>query len=319
MVEAEAGYGNQLIGKRSRLGEGLSGSAAESGRPVLANSPGLAPESVSLAPGVRSALSLPLQYQDGLLGVLSLESRRDHAFAPQDVLTLKTLADQLSIALHNARAYQNALEEAITDGLTGLKTHRYFMEALERELRLAQRAGRPFAVIMMDLDQFKPVNDRYGHLQGDRVLSTIAKSAGDQVRQSSILSRYGGDEFSILMPDATAEQALILAERLRASIERDTFLSTHRVTASFGIGASRHGCTHETSCTWRMQACTWPSMSMETGSAWRRRRRSPDRSRLTWGWSSSASSPPDPKHSTRYLIASKRQSSRRAKSRWWIR
>jgi len=245
-VEAEAGYGAGLLGFRTRMGEGLAGSAAETGETVLANSVGLEPRFLPLTPGVRSALSLPLRYQDNLLGVLSLESRREYAFAPQDVLTLRTLADQLAIALHNARAYQDALAEAITDGLTGLKTHRYFMEALERELRRSQRNDRPFALVMMDLDRFKPVNDRYGHLQGDKVLQTIARILADHVRQTSVLARYGGDEFSILIPDSTSEQAQLVAERLRANIERDPFLSSLHVTASFGIGAfPEHGNTHE--------------------------------------------------------------------------
>jgi diguanylate cyclase (GGDEF)-like protein/putative nucleotidyltransferase with HDIG domain len=246
VVEAEAGYGSELLGRRIRLGVGMAGAAAEKGEPVLTNTAKERGQFVALAEGVKSSLSLPLKYQDGLLGVLTLESRREYSFAPQDVLTLKTLADQLAIALHNARAYQCVLEEAITDGLTGLKTHRYFMEALEREWRRSSRAGRPFALIMMDLDNFKPVNDRHGHLQGDRVLSTVAKVLGDGVRQSSVMARYGGDEFAILMSDSTSDQATVLAERLRANIERDSFLSTHGVTASFGIGAfPENGPTHE--------------------------------------------------------------------------
>ena len=159
VVEAQAGYGGELLGRRARCGEGLSGAAAMGREPVLANSVLRDLRYVALHPGVRSALSLPLRYRDDLLGVLSLESFREHSFSQQDVLTLQSLADQLAIALHNARAYQSALEQAITDGLTGLKTHRYFMEALDGEWRRSTRTGRPFSVIMMDLDGFKRVND----------------------------------------------------------------------------------------------------------------------------------------------------------------
>jgi len=107
----------------------------------VANSVVKEPRYVALHPGIRSALSLPLKYRDELMGVLSLESKRTYAFSPHDVLTLRTLADQLAVALHNAHAYQLALEQAITDGLTGLKTHRFFMEALDREWRHSTRAG----------------------------------------------------------------------------------------------------------------------------------------------------------------------------------
>jgi diguanylate cyclase (GGDEF)-like protein len=235
VVEAQAGYGVELLGRRARCGEGLSGTAAMSREPVLANSVLRDLRYVALHPGVRSALSLPLRYRDDLLGVLSLESFREHSFSQQDVLTLQSLADQLAIALHNARAYQSALDQAITDGLTGLKTHRYFMEALEGEWRRSTRTGRPFSVIMMDLDSFKRVNDHGGHLEGDKVLAAVAALLDARSRQSNVVARYGGDEFALLMPETNTEQAGILAERLRAALEADHFLRAHGVTASFGI------------------------------------------------------------------------------------
>jgi diguanylate cyclase (GGDEF)-like protein len=246
IVEAEAGYGAELLGRRIRYGEGLSGVAATSREPVLANSVLRDLRYVALYPGVRSALSLPLWYRDDLLGVLSLESLREHSFSQQDVLTLQSLADQLAIALHNARAYQLALDQAITDGLTGLKTHRYFREALDGEWRRSARTGRPFSVIMMDLDGFKRVNDHGGHLEGDRVLAAVATLLDARSRQSNVVARYGGDEFALLMPETNTEQAGILAERLRSALEADHFLHAHGVTASIGIATfPDHGPTPE--------------------------------------------------------------------------
>ncbi len=248
VVLAEAGYGKEFIGRRTPPSRGLAGAAAVRGEPVVANRApgGDEPDHSFLASDACSGVSLPLAYQGELLGVLTLESLREQAFSPQDVLTLKTLADQLAIALHNARAYQNAVEEAITDGLTGLKTHRYFMEALERELGRSHRSGRPFAVVMMDLDRFKLVNDQNGHLEGDRVLRLVAKLLGDQLRQSSVLARYGGDEFSMLLPDTTEEEAQRAAERLRNAIEKEPSLATRHVTASFGIAVyPQHGATYQ--------------------------------------------------------------------------
>ena len=118
VVQAEAGYGKELVGRRTPVGKGLSGTAAAQREPVVVTrDPGEEEYSSMLAPGVCSGVSLPLAYQGQLLGVLTLESRRDQAFSDQDVLMLKTLADQLSIALHNARAYQDALEEALRTAL----------------------------------------------------------------------------------------------------------------------------------------------------------------------------------------------------------
>ncbi len=120
------------------------------------------------------------------------------------------------------------------------------MEAVEREWRRSTRSGQKFSVIMLDLDQFKEVNDRYGHMQGDMVLRAVAKVLSDSVRQSNVVARYGGDEFSILMPEATSAQAGTLAERMRANIETDPLLKMHGITGSFGIGTFPvHGPTLE--------------------------------------------------------------------------
>lgn len=246
VVEAQEGYGAELLGRRFKLGEGLSGIAAKSGEPVLANAVAQEGRYVAFDHRARSALCLPLKFQDEALGILTLESLREHSFSQQDVLTLRTLADQLAIALHNARAYQGAQAQAIIDRLTGLKTHRYFMEALQAEWRRAPRSGRPFSLIMMDLDGFKQVNDRWGHLEGEKVLTAVARLLEARSRQFNVVARYGGDEFGILMPEGTTEQALILSERLRSSLAADTYLASRGITASLGVATFPvHGATPE--------------------------------------------------------------------------
>jgi diguanylate cyclase (GGDEF)-like protein/putative nucleotidyltransferase with HDIG domain len=141
----------------------------------------------------------------------------------------------LAIAPHNARAQRYPVEEAITDGLTGLKTHGYFREALDEEWRRSTGTGRRFSLIMMDLDRFKQVNDRMGRLEGDKVLTAVAALLDARSRQPNVVARYGADEFAILMPETNTQQAEILAEGLRAVVEADDFLRAHEVTASFGI------------------------------------------------------------------------------------
>jgi diguanylate cyclase (GGDEF)-like protein/putative nucleotidyltransferase with HDIG domain len=237
VVAAEDGHQTKVLGRHFKLGEGFAGIAAESGQPVLANCVERDERYIALEPDVASALSLPLKYGTETLGVLSIASFKEQSFASQDVLTLRTLADQLAVAINNARAFQKATEQAITDGLTQLKTHRYFMEALESEWRRAPRAGHHFSLIMMDLDNFKPVNDRRGHLEGDRILVAVARLIEARSRQSNVVARYGGDEFAILMPEGTVEQAEVLAERLRSAMAADPFLVSHAVTASFGISS----------------------------------------------------------------------------------
>ncbi|MBZ5543610.1 MAG: diguanylate cyclase, partial [Acidobacteriia bacterium] len=244
VVEAQGGYAPTLLGKRRKRGEGLAGFAIESGEPVLANDVTRDERYVPFHSGVRSALMVPLKYRSEVLGVLSIESLRSDSFSQQDVLTICTLTDQLAIALKNAQAYQVAQEQAITDSLTGLKTHRYFMESLDAEWRRSPRSGRHFSLIMMDLDGFKHVNDRHGHLEGDRVLKTVAELLEARCRQSNVVARLGGDQFAILMAETSTEQAQILAERLRSSFAADSYLASRGVTASFGIATfPMHGVT----------------------------------------------------------------------------
>jgi diguanylate cyclase (GGDEF)-like protein/putative nucleotidyltransferase with HDIG domain len=243
-VVAQEGTGPELPGRGTEPGVGFSGIAAQRGELVLTTNSEGGGRNAALDARVQTALSLPLRYAGKALGVLSVESFKERRFPQQDALTLETLADQLAVAFYNARAYQTAQQGAITDNLTHLKTHRYFMEALEAEWKRAPRARRHFSLIMMNLDGFKPVNDHYGHVVGDRVLVGVSRLLEARSRQSNVVARYGGDQFAILMPEATLDQAEILAERLRSSFAADAFLSSHGVTASLGIATFPiHGAT----------------------------------------------------------------------------
>ena len=164
-------------------------------------------------------------------------SRNENAFLPQDVLILNTLADLLATALHNAFTFQKLQQQSITDGLTGIKTRRFFWEALSAEWKRASRSGRPFSVVLIDLDKFKEVNDTMGHFEGDLALARVGRLLEQKSRQSNVVARYGGDEFIVLMPETGAEQAQVLAERLRQWLESDPMLAEHKITGSFGVAS----------------------------------------------------------------------------------
>lgn len=244
-IKAEAGTTSNMAGKRVPLGVGILGRVARSGDFALVqDSP--EPHLLGLLPDSRSVLCIPLAYGETLLGVLNIESTREHAFSSQDVLLLRTLADLLSTALHNAFIFQKMQQQSITDGLTGIKTRRFFLEALSQEWKRASRSGRPFSVVLVDLDKFKDVNDTMGHLEGDLVLARVGRLLEQKCRQSNVVARYGGDEFVILMPETGVEQALILSERLRLWMATDPMLNERKVSGSFGVASfPLHGASTE--------------------------------------------------------------------------
>ena len=243
VVQAESGARREAVGRRIVLGEGLVGQVARSSQTTVVRE--VTPSSPRLVlPGSVAGVALPVTYGEQFLGILYVESSTPCDFADADVTLLRTLADLFAGALHNALTFQKAQEQAITDGLTGVKTHRFLMEALSAEWKRSTRANRPLALVLMDLDRFKFVNDFYGHLEGDVVLQRVGHILEQNCRRSDVVARYGGDEFVVLMPETSVEQARQLANKLRGWIASDPLLRDKNITASFGIaGFPVHGST----------------------------------------------------------------------------
>jgi diguanylate cyclase (GGDEF)-like protein/putative nucleotidyltransferase with HDIG domain len=236
IVQAEAGARRGALGSRVPLGSGLIGHVARSGQLADYRSASSVDSAHKpLLGDTQAAIALPIFYAEQLHGVLYVESATAVEFTDEEILLLRTLADLIAGALHNAYSFQKAQEQAITDGLTGVKTHRFFMEALSAEWKRSTRAGRAFALVLMDLDRFKFVNDFYGHLEGDLVLQRVGHILETNCRRSDVVARYGGDEFVILMPETNMEHARQLATKLRGWVSADPLLREKNISASFGI------------------------------------------------------------------------------------
>jgi diguanylate cyclase (GGDEF)-like protein len=186
--------------------------------------------------GPRSWLGVPLVMYGNVEAVLAVGSNKRGAFGADQRRLLEAIASQVSVALQNAHLY----ELAMVDGLTSLFVRRYFDARLDEETKRAERFGGEFSVIMMDIDDFKALNDTHGHPVGDRALREIAAVVRDEMRGVDTAARYGGEEFAMILPRTEMLSAYNLAERIRGKIselELEVDGNTINLTASFGIAS----------------------------------------------------------------------------------
>jgi len=235
-----------LQGVRIKLEEGVAGWVAQKGRPLIVrdvlndkrfldyvknNTKGFIP---------RSVLCVPITSKKKIIGVLEVLNKKDGiSFTNKDAELLLKLVDQAAIAIERSNLYQKMANLAITDDLTKLFNLRYLYRTLDIEIKRCRRYNSTFSVIFLDLDSFKLVNDRHGHLCGSKTLVEIASILVSALRDVDIIARYGGDEFVIVLPHTPAEMALNIAERIKSDISAYPFLKEDglslRVTASFGV------------------------------------------------------------------------------------
>ncbi|MEO7980158.1 MAG: sensor domain-containing diguanylate cyclase, partial [Sporichthyaceae bacterium] len=175
-------------------------------------------------PAEGDVLAVPLRSLGNVVGVVALYDRVDgRSFDAADEDALRTLANQASIAVDNIHLHHEAQRLSTTDALTGLWNFRYLSMSLAREIERSTRFDRPLAVLMLDLDHFKAVNDTYGHARGDTVLRELAQRVQEQIREVDTFARYGGEEFVVVLPETTVEGAAQLAERICVGVRREPF------------------------------------------------------------------------------------------------
>jgi len=186
----------------------------------------------------RHSCSYALQVEEQQLGELKLT--RAQRFSKDELNMLESLLCCLIYPLRNATIFQQALQKAYTDPLTQTHNRAAFNDTLQREILRANRCEQPLSLIFADIDHFKAINDEHGHECGDRALAFVARKIKESVRGSDVVFRYGGEEFVILLADTTPDKAVIIAERIRASLENHTLaydMSALNITLSLGVSA----------------------------------------------------------------------------------
>jgi diguanylate cyclase (GGDEF)-like protein len=225
-----------------KIGEGISGRVAQTGEPVFLRNIADATGGLRGCNPDRyrspSLVSLPLRSRGQVIGVLNVNDKREGDFSAEDVNLIMLFANQAAFAIDNARLHDQLWQASVTDGLTQTFVHAHFQRRLKELVSAAAVGQDSLAVIMMDIDFFKKVNDQFGHQIGDVVLQGVAALLRRAVRSNDVVARYGGEEFVLILSKVPYRVVLAVAERLRKAVEAATFGAREnpvRITASFGV------------------------------------------------------------------------------------
>ncbi|MEO8290610.1 MAG: diguanylate cyclase [Gaiellaceae bacterium] len=233
-------WAEEIMGDQPLFGEGITGWVVEERQPQLVNEAHLDPR-IKVVPGTppdepEALISVPLVARGAIKGALNVYRLGDSAsFTEEEFELAQRFGDAAALALDNAQVRAGLELEAQTDSLTGLYNHRYFHDRLRAELNRISRAHDSIAVLMLDIDDFKRVNDIFGHGVGDQVLVSLAGILRETVRSSDVVCRLGGEEFGIIMASCDAGDALGLAGRLAERLAQEEFDPAGRLTLSIGI------------------------------------------------------------------------------------
>ena len=190
--------------------------------------------SLNLPDSIATLLAIPIIINEEVDNVITVENLKEEDFEKFSIVI-----GQFALEMRKVKLYQIVEKLSTIDGLTNLLLRRHFMEALKKELQRAKLHNLKLASLMIDIDHFKKINDKYGHLAGDKVLVKIAQIIKDSARRIDLISRYGGEEFAIALPETDKEGTRVVAERIKSQIEEETFqLDGEKVNATVSIGIS---------------------------------------------------------------------------------
>lgn len=236
----ELGHSPSFIEAHQRLawGECLCGIAMKNGEMVISSDAFQDPLHTLRYAGMEphGHIIIPLKSRERVVGVLCLDTAPGISVREGERKMLLSIGEQLGIAVENARLYEETRQLALHDPLTGLANRRHLDIVAGSNLARARRYGTPFAIILLDLDHFKRYNDAHGHSAGDQLLVAVANTMKNEVRDTSLVVRYGGEEFLILLSDTEIGEALAVAERIRLKVQENT-----GVTVSLGVSWATDG------------------------------------------------------------------------------
>lgn len=259
ILKAAQGLDLASVQVRLKLGESFSGRVAQEGNPLLVKDieteyPQFSKDRLSRYT-TKSFVIMPVKLRGELIGVLNLTDKKDGSiFANDDLKMLSFITGYLALDIENIRLSEKNNSLSNLDPLTDLFNHRYFHEQLLEEIYRAERYRRPLSLAMLDIDNFAYYNEAYGHAAGDTVLKQIGRMIKENTRQADTVSRYGGEEFMVILPETRLKDAIFVGEKIRESIAgaiftdgngRKSSLGMSRLTVSVGVAEHRVGLAKE--------------------------------------------------------------------------
>ena len=245
-LRAYQGVSRVLLKKAERMkfNEGFTGLVARSGKPIIVQDVDLDSRVMKIGIGsedIHSFAVVPVLSKEQVRGVMAIGSRATQQFSQSTTRLLDTITMQIGMAVDNAQLYERALHLAFTDNLTGLYNRRYLLDQLDREFARSARNESPMSLVMLDLDDLKIINDRFGHNEGDIVLKKLGRILKQNTRASDTAARWGGDEFVLLAPDTDSKGAYIIGERVRSQVERCRLkISGEEISISVSVGIASY-------------------------------------------------------------------------------
>jgi len=216
----------------------------ENNGPLFAKVIDTAPPFRNLAQAERSAIQdcdigllVPMWDNSRIIGILALGPKKRGSYSRDDIALLTKVSQELAVTMANAQLYSMTRDRVHTDELTGLLSHGYFHRRIDEEISRCSRFGNIFSVLFLDVDLFKSYNDAFGHLAGDDILREITRHIKDPIRSIDIPCRYGGDEFAVILPESSLDDAYNVAERIRKKVETEMDSKGIAITCSIGVAS----------------------------------------------------------------------------------
>ncbi|HCP16497.1 MAG: Diguanylate cyclase [candidate division TA06 bacterium 32_111] len=236
-IKTYSGYTDKYIERINemlKMGEGIVGWVAEHKTPVHVKDTRSDPRFVGRLDVSMSEIAIPLETSSGMIGILDIESEGVNSLDENDFRIVSILASHLSISIDNTFKYEETKRIANTDPLTDMYNYRFFIEKLKEELERSKKLSIPLSILMLDIDYFKEINDNYGHMIGDLVIRDLAQLLLNTVRKGDIVTRYGGDEFFIILPGTGKQFTHSIAEKINKLVKKTNFTNGIKITVSVG-------------------------------------------------------------------------------------